>query len=270
MEARKKGKEHRMKRFRIMPRRRTVLIIAGVVVFLLFCPLLSLVVNLGTWFGEGIGLFLILLGIFLPWVRGVLMKVWTKKAGKILLSVLGGILALGTGFALVLAVLMLSHAFFTPPAGDETVIVLGCRVRGEEPSKSLRRRIDAAEVYLKEHPGAKAILSGGQGDDELISEAEAMKRALVSRGIAEDRLILEEQSTSTEENLVFSAGIIRENGWNERVTVITDSYHQYRAKLMADRAGLQARAYNARTPFFVFPTYFLRDLLGVAAVIVFG
>ena len=259
-----------MKRFRIMPRRRTASVIAGIIVFLLFCPLLSWVVNLGTWIGEGIGLFLILLGIFLPQVHALLRKVWAKKAGKILLSIFGGILAVGTGFALVLAVLMLSHAFFTPPVGDETVIVLGCRVRGEEPSKSLKRRIDAAETYLKEHPAATAILSGGQGSDELISEAKAMKRALVSRGIAAERLLLEEHSTSTEENLAFSASLIRENGLNGRVAVITDSYHQYRAKLMAERAGLKARAYNAKTPLFVFPTYFLRDLLGVAAVIVFG
>lgn len=259
-----------MKRFRIMPRRRTVLVIAGAAVFLLFCPLLSRVFNLGTWIGEGIGIFLILLGVFLPWIHGALKKVWAKKVGKILLSVFGGILAVGTGFALVLAVLMLSHAFFTPPVGDETVIVLGCRVRGEEPSKSLKRRIDAAETYLKEHPTATAILSGGQGSDELISEAEAMKRALVSRGIGENRLILEERSTSTEENLAFSAELIRENGLNERVAVITDSYHQYRAKLMGGRAGLQTRAYNAKTPLFIFPTYFLRDLLGVAAAIVFG
>lgn len=259
-----------MIKFHSMPRRRTAAVIAGTVMILLFCPLFSWVINLGTWIGEGIGLFFILLGIFLPQVHSLLKKMRKRKVGKFLLSFFGGILVVGTGFALVLAVLMLSHAFFTPPEGDETVIVLGCRVRGEEPSKSLRRRIDAAEIYLKEHPDAKAILSGGQGNDELISEAEAMKRALASRGIAEERLILEERSTSTEENLAFSAEIIREKGLNEKVAVVTDSYHQYRAKLMADRAGLKARACNAKTPLFVFPTYFLRDLLGVAAAIVFG
>ncbi len=259
-----------MKRFRVMRKRRTALLLLGIAVLLLFCPLFSLVVNLGTWFGEGLGLLLILLAVFLPDIKRILSKIAKKKAGRIVLSVLGAVLVIGTGFALVLAVLMLSHAFFTHPEGNETVIVLGCRVRESGPSKSLRRRIEAAAEYLKAHPDAVAILSGGQGNDEPTSEAEAMYLALTGMGIDGDRLILEDRSSSTEENLRFSAELLRERGLGGEVAVVTDSYHQYRAKLFAEREGLTARPVNAQTPLFVFATYFLRDLLGVAKVVVFG
>lgn len=96
------------------------------------------------------------------------------------------------------------------PAGDaEYVIVLGAQVRGEVPTFVLDARIKAAAEYLKEHPEAVAVASGGQGSGENISEAEAIKRGLLRLGIAEERILLEDCSTSTAENLRFSAEVIQ-------------------------------------------------------------
>lgn len=96
------------------------------------------------------------------------------------------------------------------PAEDgEYVIVLGAQVRGEVPTLVLGARIRAAAEYLKEHPQAVAVASGGKGTGETISEAEAIRRGLVRLGISEERILLEEHSTSTTENLRFSAEVIQ-------------------------------------------------------------
>ena len=94
---------------------------------------------------------------------------------------------------------------------QKTLIVLGCRVKGDVPSLALQKRADAAYFYLLKNPDCVAILSGGQGKDENISEAACLKKLLTDRGIAQSRLFCEELSTSTDENIRFSKKIIDEN-----------------------------------------------------------
>ena len=89
-----------------------------------------------------------------------------------------------------------------------TVMIFGCYVRGEEPGRTLTTRLDAALSLLKRYPNADCIVSGGQGSNEAISEAEAMRRYLVSRGIAEERITLEDRSTNTSENLEYTFAIL--------------------------------------------------------------
>lgn len=84
------------------------------------------------------------------------------------------------------------------------VVVLGAHVKGELPSKALLKRLEAALDYGEKNPETKLVLSGGQGFGENITEALCMKRYLVKNGISSDRLILEEKSTDTRENLKFS------------------------------------------------------------------
>ncbi len=96
-----------------------------------------------------------------------------------------------------------------PQENLDYVIVLGAQVRGTSPSLSLKKRLERAAEYAEENPGTIFILSGGQGPDEGISEAECMYQYLVAAGVPEDRLIKEDASTSTRENLTFSAEIIR-------------------------------------------------------------
>ncbi len=124
----------------------------------------------------------------------------------------------GAAFALILAVLAvilvigsrIVGAMHTTPQQDlDYVIVLGAQVRGTSPSLSLKKRLDRAAEYAEENPHTIFILSGGQGPDEGISEAECMFQYLIAAGVPEDRLIKEDASTSTRENLTFSAEIIR-------------------------------------------------------------
>ena len=122
----------------------------------------------------------------------------------------------------------------------EIVIVLGGGVDGEELNLSTRLRVRRAAEYLAAHPGVPAVLSGGQGWGEDISEAEAMRRELLSLGIPEDRLLLEDRSTSTGENVRYSAALLEEAGYtldHTPTAIVTNPFHLYRSKLLAGADG---------------------------------
>ncbi|MCC8137912.1 MAG: YdcF family protein [Clostridiales bacterium] len=134
----------------------------------------------------------------------------------------------GLAFVLIAAMLVITWiiggriagAMRTAPQQDlEYVIVLGAQVRGTSPSLSLKKRLECAAGYAEENPETLLILSGGQGSDEGISEAECMYRCLVGAGVSEKRLLMEDASTSTRENLAFSAEIIR--GLDADATLLT-------------------------------------------------
>ncbi len=153
------------------------------------------------------------------------------------------------------------------------IIVLGAAVHGDTPSLSLVERVSAAADYMKEHPDSTAIVSGGQGDDENISEAEAMYVWLMQNGIDKSRVILEDKSASTLENLENSFAIIRSRGDdpNTAAAVVTSEYHIYRAKLLAQSLGVSVGSVAAHTTYApIMINYFLREAFGVTYQWVFG
>ncbi len=119
------------------------------------------------------------------------------------------------------------------------IIVLGAAVYGKDPSISLRNRMDAAISYLRKNPDTKAIVSGGQGKGEDISEAECMYQYMIHKGIEKDRIIIEDKSTSTMENLAYSKNFLNEKYSEEIIGIVSSSYHLYRAKYMAESIGLK-------------------------------
>ena len=129
---------------------------------------------------------------------------------------------------------------------NEYAIILGAKVNGDTPSLSLRYRLDAALDYANAHRHVKFVLSGGQGPDEDITEAEAMKRFFVEKGIHEDRLILETESTTTYENLLFSKKLLPTTV--QSVTIITSDYHIARTRKLAHTLDLQTDSVAAKTP----------------------
>ncbi|NCB50752.1 MAG: YdcF family protein [Clostridia bacterium] len=153
------------------------------------------------------------------------------------------------------------------------IIVLGAGVRGTTPSLSLTNRLNAALGFLEEHPDAVAIVSGGRGPGENITEAEAMTVWLEARGIVPERIIGEPEATSTSENLENSFRIIRERGDDPdgNVAIVTSEYHLYRAKLMAEDLGVEAYGVAGHTSM---PTlmlnYFIREAFAVVYYWLFG
>ncbi|MBE6717595.1 MAG: YdcF family protein [Ruminococcaceae bacterium] len=185
---------------------------------------------------------------------------WAKAALSVLIA---GYIAF-TSLFIVESGFMTEATLRTPPS-DTTVVVLGCAVYGETPSQMLRLRIEAAAEYLKENPEAKAVLSGGQGPNEDIPEALCMYRELVDRGIDGNRLYMEDRSTSTRENIAFSAVIIKENGLSENITIVTNNFHLYRATLSAEAQGFTCYCIPAYTPLPLLATYVMREYMGILA-----
>lgn len=182
------------------------------------------------------------------------------------------------GLALLCAlesVLILYGELLGPPPQTEAAIVLGAGVYGRTPSLVLRTRLDAALAYLEEYPDIPAVLSGGQGPAEEISEAQCMYEYLTERGIDGGRLILEDQSTSTAENLAFSKPLLETAGIDmdtARVAVVTSSFHIFRAELTARRQGMKAAGVPAELPVsFAYLTvnYYLREAFALVKTVIF-
>lgn len=167
------------------------------------------------------------------------------------------------------SVLLVNAINATPPT-DATLVILGCSVNGETPSQMLRLRIDAAEKFMKENPESKAVLSGGQGPGEDITEALCMYRELTARGISPDRLYMEGQSTSTRENVAFSKEIILRENLNTKIAVVSNNFHLYRASLSVAAEGFEFYAVPAFTPYPLLATYVMREYLGIVAQWVAG
>lgn len=146
------------------------------------------------------------------------------------------------------------------------VIVLGAGVNGTVPSLILSERISRAEQYLRDNPDAVAVLSGGQGPGEQISEAQCMFNSLTAKGISPERLLMEDKSTSTRENLRFSMTLIEEKTGTRpaRAAIISNEFHLYRAGLFAREQGLQMIGVPAKTTWFSLrANYFLREIVAV-------
>ncbi len=121
------------------------------------------------------------------------------------------------------------------PENLDYLLVLGARVNGRRPSAALRRRLDKAAWYLRRNPDTKVIVSGGQGPGEFLTEAKAMKKVLVEYGFDEDRIAMEDESTSTEENLRFCSRMLDKEKLS--VGIVTNDFHIYRSICFAKELG---------------------------------
>lgn len=167
-------------------------------------------------------------------------------------------IVLCAAFFIIVEGIILKAAFTSPPAGLDYIIVLGAKVNGTQPSGALRNRIDVAGEYLHDNPETLVIASGGQGPDEGISEAECIYRGLTQRGIDESRIIKEDKSTSTLENLTFSLDLIGEE--MPSIGIVTNNFHVYRSMKIAETFdGYEFFAVPVATSAFSFPHYMLRE-----------
>lgn len=146
---------------------------------------------------------------------------------------------------------------------SDYVIVLGSRLNGNTPSQLLKYRLDAAFTYHQSFPNAMIIVSGGQGNGEDISEAKAMKEYLIEKGINEDLIIEEDKSTNTNENIIYSKRIIDSLTKNDyKVMIITNGFHCYRTKLLANKHNLTAYTYSAKENMDIALHYYIREFFG--------
>ena len=226
--------------------------------------------NAGTVVGGGMCGVMMILTLGWKGVAGFIRNVCKTGAGKAVVITCGVILALIVVYVILLSVMMLK-AIYTKPDKPNVVVVLGCKVRGDGPSKMLRIRLDAAKELLDEYPDVKCVVSGGQGSDEQMTEAECMKNYLVKKGISADRIIMEDKSKTTFENMKFTFEKLDELGISRDITIVTDGYHLYRASLIAKEQGAgEVTCYGADTEFRHIASHWVREWMGLTKFILFG
>ena len=168
---------------------------------------------------------------------------------------------------------IIKASFGDPKKSADYMVVLGAKVREDGPSVSLWDRIYGAYDYLQSHPDTIAIVSGGQGLDEPMTEAQAMFDELVELGIDPARIWIEDKATSTWENLTFSLNLIEEKTGQrpEKLGVLSSEYHLFRASLFAKACNVDFIGIPARTsrPSQMI-NHFMREVAGVWHYILLG
>ena len=237
--------------------RAVVLIISALMIYWYS---ISTIFNIGTVLGN---LFFAWAGancIFWDKVYQLIRKMKQNKTAKIIYRVLCILFAV---MLLWVAMILCAMAYFAtrPPKDNATVVVLGCQVRGDTPSLLLYKRIETAFEYLKANPNAKCIASGGKGSDENISEAECIKEYLVDMGIDENRILIENKSVNTNENISFSAEIIKKNGLRSAVVLARQTAKR------SKRLGYECGAVSSKTPMRYVSAFTTREVIALTATL---
>ena len=245
------------------------LIISLGLLFVFIAPVPMGIFNIGN--AVGIIISGIMTGIFIFWkpFTEFIKKIWNTPAGKIFVSTITLILSICVILAVVISIFMVKSANDPPPNENTTLVVLGCKVKDGRPSLMLKRRLDCAFEYLSEHESVNVIVSGGQGSDEIISEAQCMKEYLTEKGISPERIFMEDKSTNTKENLKFSQEIISREGLPEKITLVTDAFHQCRAEMLAENIGIDPYNISGYTSWYIVPVYWIREWFGIAYYFIF-
>lgn len=187
--------------------------------------------NSFTFFWLAFGIFAIGVGI----VHRICQKksnIWITRAEYAFYAVFTCVLLV---FLVVLG-LIIKESRETPDTQADYIVVLGAHVYGERMSANLKYRVQVAYDYLEKNASTKVILSGGQGSGESITEAEAMRRYLIEKGISSERILLEDASRNTEENIANSMKLMKNT--KSRVIIVSNDFHVYRAVGIARKLGL--------------------------------
>lgn len=147
------------------------------------------------------------------------------------------------------------------------IIVLGAQVKDDKPSIVLKYRLDKAVSYLKENENTFVIASGGKGNNEKYTEASIMKKYLIENGINEERIITEDKSHTTKENLINSKKL---TGNNKSIGIVTNNFHMYRALLIGKKYGVNANGLPSGSKSYYLPNNLLREALAFVKFIILG
>ena len=213
--------------------------------------------------------------VFLSGVLGLLIIILTITFDKIIkiaiklpkfVKVFGiALLFIGaSSFVIVQGIIISNMRGKASLASNETeyVIVLGCQVVGSLASVPLIRRVYTAIEYLNNHPDVKVVISGGQGPGEDITEAEAMRRLLAEKGIASDRILIEDRSRNTVQNFRHADDLYDLK--NKNIVVVTTDYHMFRSLGVARKQGYQnVSGLASRSQITVLPIYLFREYFAV-------
>lgn len=215
----------------------------------------------------------VLAGILLFYEITRMLSVRHPKGMKILRRVFTVCLVIGLVVVAVTEGIIIHASFGNPEEPVDYVVILGAKVRVTGPSASLWDRIYAAADYLDAHPNVIAIASGGQGEDEPMTEALSIRDELVALGIDPERIWVEDKATSTWDNLHYSLDLIEEKTGTrpEKLGVLSSEYHLFRASLFAKECGVEFVGIPARTSrVSQMVNHFMREVAGVWHYLLLG
>jgi uncharacterized SAM-binding protein YcdF (DUF218 family) len=220
--------------------------------------------NLGLLLTFLLGLSLFFYGIFYSSLKEMIGQRFWKRLHYFYYSFL-------IVFLMIISFLSVYGRIDTVDYKEDAIIVLGAGIRGETVTEILQYRLDKAIDYWYKNPNVLIIVSGGQGPGEKISEAAAMERYLISKGIPVNQLIKEEKSSSTYENFVYSKKILDEQlGKSYRIVLITNGFHIYRSSQIAKEVGFSSNHLHADMQgYLILPTY-IREFVAVIKMWMFG
>ena len=166
-------------------------------------------------------------------------------------------------YAIIISMLYTTSSFINLvnlfPGKLDYVVVLGAGLIGDKVTPLLASRIEKGIAIYQKHPGSKLIMSGGQGPDELMAEGQAMANYALEKGVPAEDILIENQSTNTEENLKFSYALMKPGS---RFALVTNYYHVFRALLLARKLKIKCIGYGARTKFYFSINAFIREFVG--------
>lgn len=227
--------------------------------------IMVLLIRSGTSFFAvwlALGAFFLILGFLLR--SGLVARIPKIVRTLFLIAICAGILLLAVCEGFVL------RGFGSrAPAGLDYLIVLGAQVREDGPSAVLKYRLDAAAQYLRENDSTTCIVTGGKGVTEPFSEGEGMKQYLVSAGIPEDRIIVEDKALNTVQNIQYSKALM--SSPDAPTAIVTNNFHVTRALALARGQGLtNVYAIAAHSDLLFLPNNMFREFFGLTKDFLMG
>lgn len=238
-------------------------------VFLIFGILIisAAVINMiVTSINAGNLLILMFGGIF-----SIFGSIWSKMPNNLPAKAFKGIIIfIIVFFAVMILFIIVKANPDSPDFTEDSVIVLGCGLKKDMPSRTLYKRLDKAIEYYEKNKNAVIVVTGGQGKNELRPEAEAMAEYLIEKGVDENKILKEDKAASTSENFRFSKDILDDYFERDYTCVcITSNFHSYRASRLAKIAGIDVKSFSSPTPASYAAVCYLREALAVIQLWIF-
>lgn len=192
------------------------------------------------------------------------VNVWGKTP-KVFKRIITTIFAIGMIIFIIIEGVIVYNGHHYDKERPDYLVVLGAGLRGSEISTSLLYRLETALDFHKQYPDVKIVVSGGQGKGEDVTEAYAMRNFLVSNGVDENLIISEDKSTNTYENFLFTKELLEKQTGKEefKITVISNNFHMYRAKFLANEIGFDTLGYPAPAHKSSTLVFHVREFFGV-------
>ena len=218
------------------------------------------------WFGSGIGFALL----------SYLLNYFVKEQIHLPKTLVVVVIVFMTGGIccecfILFQIYRYAHQRPTEPA--DVIIVLGAKIERHKITKSLKNRLDGAVSYANSNKlQIPIIVSGGQGDDEIISEAGAMKQYLLEQGIPNEQILCEDASTDTRQNILYSKKIIEQLPFQNQpiVYIASNDFHLYRGIKLARKQGIKAYGLPSKADPVLSFSYYVRESLAVVKDILYG